>query len=105
MPKGFLDFIREQGVVGLAVGFILGGAVSKVVSALVEDIINPILGVVLGSTEGLAEASITIGSGAKAATILWGDFATVVIDFLVVALVVYYGVKGLKLDQLDKKKK
>ena len=45
----FMDFIREQGVVGLAVGFILGGAVSKVVSSLVEDIINPILGILLGA--------------------------------------------------------
>jgi len=36
--KGFLDFIREQGVVGLAVGFILGGAVSKLVASLVADI-------------------------------------------------------------------
>jgi len=38
--SGFIDFVREQGVVGLAVGFILGGAVSKVVSSLVKDIIN-----------------------------------------------------------------
>jgi large conductance mechanosensitive channel len=45
--RGFADFIREQGVVGLATGFILGGAVSKVVSALVSDIINPLLGIVL----------------------------------------------------------
>ena len=34
---------------------------------------------------------------------MWGDFVSVIIDFLVIALVVYYGVKGLKLDQLDKK--
>ena len=39
---GFMDFIRTQGVVGLAVGFILGGAVSKVVAALVTDVINPL---------------------------------------------------------------
>jgi large-conductance mechanosensitive channel len=41
--KNFIDFIREQGIVGLAAGFILGGAVSKAVSALVTDVINPIL--------------------------------------------------------------
>ena len=40
--KGFLEFVREQGVVGLATGFILGGAVSKVVTSLVTDIINPV---------------------------------------------------------------
>lgn len=98
--KGFADFIREQGVVGLAVGFILGGAVSKVVSALVTDIINPIVGLVLGAASGLKTAAFTIGS----AQILYGDLVSAVIDFIVIALVVYYGVKMIGLDKLDKKK-
>ena len=98
--KGFIDFVREQGVVGLAVGFILGGAVSKVVSSLVEDIINPLLGVVLGAAGSLDEAVLSIGS----VDILWGSFVGVLIDFIVIALVVYYGVKWLGLDKLDKKK-
>ena len=98
--KGFMDFIREQGVAGLAVGFILGGAVSKVVSSLVKDIINPILGIFLGATGDLATASFSLGK----AEILWGSFISTLIDFLVIALVVYYGVKGLGLDKLDKKK-
>lgn len=97
---GFMDFIREQGVVGLAVGFILGGSVSKVVTSLVQDIINPILGVILGSTKGLAYASISIGS----THIMYGKFLGVLIDFMIIALVVYFGVKGLKLDRIDKKK-
>ncbi len=96
---GFMDFIRKQGVVGLAVGFILGGAVSKVVTALVTDIISPILGVVLGAADGLKTASLKIGS----TELLWGDFLSVTIDFVVIALVVYFGVKALKLDRLDKK--
>jgi large conductance mechanosensitive channel len=96
---GFLEFIRTQGVVGLAVGFILGGAVSKVVSALVTDIINPLLGVLLGAVDGLKEMTFSLGS----AELLVGNFIGVVIDFLVIAAVVYYGVKGLKLDTLDKK--
>lgn len=98
--KGFLNFVREQGVVGLAVGFILGGAISKVVSAIVTDIVDPLLGFVLGAAEGLKTASIKLGDSA----ILWGDLVSVVIDFLVVAAVVYFLVKGLKLDKLDKKK-
>lgn len=98
--RGFMDFIRNQGVVGLAVGFILGGAVSKVVTALVTDIINPILGVALGAVDGLKSTKFSIGS----ADILIGDFVSVTIDFLVVAAVVYYGVKGLGLEKLDKKK-
>lgn len=98
--KGFLQFIREQGVVGLAVGFILGGAVSKLVAALVEDIINPILALGLDNVANLKDAYLQVGS----ARILWGDFVNVFIDFLVIALVVYFGVKWLKLDKVDKKK-
>lgn len=98
--KGFIDFIREQGVVGLAVGFILGGAVSKVVSAIVTDVVNPILGAMLGSVNGLKYATWKIGT----AEILYGDLITVVIDFLVIAFVVYFGVKMLGLNKLDKQK-
>lgn len=97
--KGFIEFIRKQGVMGLAVGFILGGAVSKVVASLVTDIINPVLGVALGSVGGLKEASLKIGS----TKILWGNFLSATVDFLVIALVVYFGVKLLRLDKLDKK--
>jgi len=98
--KGFIDFIREKGVVGLAVGFILGGAVSKVVSALVTDIINPVLSLALGATGGLKTASLKLGS----AEILYGDLISVVVDFLIVAFVVYFGVKLLGFEKLDKPK-
>jgi len=98
--KGFINFIREQGVIGLAVGFILGGAVSKVVSSLVTDIINPVLGMVLGAVGNLDEAYLPIGN----AKLMWGSFVNTAIDFIVIALVVYYGVKLLKLDKLDIKK-
>jgi large conductance mechanosensitive channel len=97
--KGFLEFIQKQGVVGLAVGFILGGAVSKVVAALVSDVINPLLGIALGSVGDLATASIKIGS----AEILWGHLVGIVVDFIVIALVVYFGVKMTGVDKLDKK--
>ncbi|MCK9331384.1 MAG: MscL family protein [Candidatus Cloacimonetes bacterium] len=95
----FINFIRKQGVIGLAVGFILGGAVSKVVSALVEDIINPIIGVVLGRAGSLATATFSIGT----VEIFWGHFIGIIIDFIVIAAVVYFGMKFLKLDKLDKK--
>lgn len=98
--KGFVEFIRTQGVVGLAVGFILGGAVSKVVSSLVTDLINPLLGIVLGAAGDLSARFLQVG-GAK---IMWGHFLSTTIDFMVIAAVVYFGVKKLRLDQLDKKK-
>ncbi|HWQ60262.1 MAG TPA: MscL family protein [Candidatus Fimivivens sp.] len=97
---GFMQFVREQGVVGLATGFLIGGAVSKVVTALVTDIINPIISIVFGSADGFKTAAIQVGDS----KIMWGDFASVTIDFLIVAAVVYFGFKGLGLDKLDKKK-
>lgn len=98
--QGFLNFIREQGVVGLTVGFILGGAVSKVVASLVTNIINPILGIALGAIDGLETASFSLAG----TQVLYGSFLGSLIDFIVIAMVVYYGVKGLGLDKLDKKK-
>jgi large conductance mechanosensitive channel len=97
--KDFIEFIRKQGVIGLAIGFILGGAVSKVVSALVSDIINPIIGIFLGKIGNLSAIYIHIGS----ASISLGHFISILIDFLIVAWVVYAGFKYLKLDKLDKK--
>ena len=98
--KGFMDFVREQGVVGLAVAFILGGAISDVMKSLVGDVIDPILGLVLGNAEGLKEMSFMIGK----AQINIGNFISVLIDFIVVAFVVYYIFKKLGLDKMDKKK-
>lgn len=97
--KGFIQFVREQGVIGLAVGFILGGAISGVVKSLVEDIVNPLLGLLLGKAEGLMEATLMIGT----AEIKYGSLISTLINFLVVAAVVYFGVKSLGLDKLDKK--
>ena len=98
--KGFIDFIRERGVVGFAVAFILGGAITKLVASLVTDIVNPILGVVLSKTKSLETMSLKIGQN----KVLWGHFVSNCIDFLILALVVYFVVKGLKLEKIDKKK-
>lgn len=98
--QGFLDFIREQGVVGLAIGFVLGSAVSKLVSSLVTDIINPLVGLILGSVGNLKDLALSVGP----VKILWGDFISTTIDFLIIAMVVYYGFRVLGLDKLDKKK-
>lgn len=97
---GFLDFLREQGVVGLAVGFILGGAVSDLVGSLVENIINPLLAPALGAAEGLDQAAVTVGE----ISVTYGTFVGAMIDFVVIAAVVYFLVKGLGLDKADKKK-
>jgi len=98
--KNFLNFIREQGVIGLAVGFLLGGAVSKFVTSFITDLINPIIGVILGMAGGLKDAYFSIGT----VKFMYGDFISSLIDFIVICFVVYFSVRILKLDRLDKKK-
>ncbi len=98
--KGFLDFMREQGAIGLAVGFILGGAVSDLVKSLIDNIINPILGIMLSKADGISEATFVM----LGATIKYGALINTFINFCVIAAVVYFGVKQLGLDKLDKKK-
>lgn len=97
--KGFIHFIRKQGVVGLAVGFILGGAVSGLVSSIVQDLINPLIGLMLGKAGNLQTMVVNVGS----AKLMVGNFIATLIDFIVIAFVVYYGVKSLGLEKLDKK--
>lgn len=97
----FVEFVREQGVVGLAVGFILGGSVSKIVTSITNDLINPLVALILGSAGDLRTMTWHVGR----ANIGWGNFLGTFIDFVVIAIVVFLGVKILKLDRLDKKKK
>lgn len=96
----FVLFIRTQGVIGLAVAVILGGAVQRVVSALVTDIINPLVGLLIGNTAGLKTATVTVGRSVFA----WGDFASTVIDFLIIAFIIYILIKVIHADILDKPK-
>lgn len=93
---GFLTFIREQGVVGLAIGFILGGAVSSLVKSLVQDIVNPLIGAFIGNVDTLG--SVMLGPVAL------GSFLVAAIDFLILAAVIYWGFKALGLDKMDLKK-
>ena len=98
--KGFLEFIRKQGVVGFAVGFILGSAISKVANAVINDIINPFIGIFLGATGDLQNAYFQIGS----AKFMWGDLVNNLLNFILLAFVIYFGVKVTRLDRLDKEK-
>lgn len=104
--KAFLDFIRTQGVVGLAVGLVLGGAASVLVKSLVDNIVMPPIGLLLGSAEGLKGLSLTMGktSAGAPAVLHYGIFLNDFINFIIIALVVYVTVKFLKVDKLDKKK-
>ena len=102
--QGFVDFVRHQGVVGLAVGLILGVAAKSVIDSMVANIFNPIIGLLTGGVSLENKTLCLKHVGRVCQTSLgYGRFISDVISFIIVAAVVYFVVKGLKLDQLDKK--
>ena len=103
---GFMEFIRTQGVVGLAVGLVLGGAVTILVKSLVDNLVMPPLGFILGSAEGLKGLQINIGRtpAGQDAILHYGVFLNDLINFVVIAVVIYLIVHILGFDKLDRKK-
>lgn len=101
--SGFVTFIREQGVVGLAVGLTLGIASKSVVDSLVANIFNPIIGVLTGGGS-LANRFICLRSASDgcASKLGYGQVVSDILSFVIVAAIIYFVVKGLKLDKLDK---
>lgn len=102
--EGFLDFIRTQGVVGLAIGLAIGVAASDTVKKIVEGFINPVVQFIVGSQEGLAASEWTFKAWGRTATFAWGAALSSLITLLATALVIYWLVHVFRLDKLDKKK-
>ncbi len=100
----FMHFVREHGVVGLAVGLAIGTQVGDTVKVIVEGVINPIVGFLIGNVEGLQAAKFTLATGDRSMTIMWGSVVSSLITLLAVSALIYYIVMGLKLDKADKKK-
>lgn len=100
----FLGFIREKGVVGLAVGLAIGTQVNAFVSTIVKGLIDPLIGLIVGNQAGLQAAKFTVTIAHRKADFLWGSVLSALIVLLAVAAVIYYVVMGLKLDRADKKK-
>lgn len=104
---GFRDFIKKQNVVGLAVGIILGSSAKGVVDALVTDIFNPFIGLLIGGVD-LTNQSICLNEVDTIckSKLAWGHFLTVLIQFFVVAAVVYFVIeKAMELFLKDEGKK
>jgi large conductance mechanosensitive channel len=103
---GFMQFVRTQGVVGLAVGLVLGGAVTILVKSLIDNVVMPPLGFILGSAEGLKGLEWHLGKTASGqeAILHYGTFLNDLINFIVIAVVVYLIVHILGFDRIDKKK-
>jgi large conductance mechanosensitive channel len=90
MLKEFKAFILRGNVMDLAVGVIIGGAFGKIVASLVNDILMPLIGLLIGGID-FSSLSFTLGS----ATIAYGLFINNIIDFVIIALVIFLLVKGM----------
>ncbi len=101
---GFFDFIRAQGVIGLAVGLAIGAAAGDTVKKLVEGFINPIVQFITGTGSTLASSTWTFEAFGRSATFAWGAALSSLITLIATALVIYWIVYIFKLDKLDKKK-
>lgn len=88
--KDFSKFIQRGNVIDLAVAFIIGVAFSKIVSSLVDGIIMPGIGIFFGGVN-IADKTTIIGS----AVIKWGEFLQNLLDFIIIALVVFWIVRIL----------
>ena len=94
MIKEFREFIARGNVMDLAVGIIIGAAFTAIVNSLVNDMINPMIGLLTGGVD-FSSHQLRIGEGDHAATFRWGAFITSIINFLIIAWVVFLLVKAL----------
>jgi large conductance mechanosensitive channel len=89
MLKDFKTFIAQGNVLDLAVGVIIGGAFGKITASLVDDIIMPVVGIFLGGID-FKKLAVTVGT----ANVMYGNFIQTVIEFLIIALVVFMIIKA-----------
>ncbi|HPS41711.1 MAG TPA: large conductance mechanosensitive channel protein MscL [Anaerolineaceae bacterium] len=111
MWKEFKEFITRGNMMDLAIGVIIGGAFGKIISSLVSDILMPVIGLILGkvdftnlfvSLNGQKYATLADAQAAGAPTFNYGLFINNIIDFLIIALVIFMIIKAL--NKLSKKK-
>jgi large conductance mechanosensitive channel len=95
LAQEFFDFMKTFGIIGLAIAFVIGQAASRLVTAFVNDIVDPIIGFFLpaGSLETL---SVKVTNLAGSTTeFKYGDLISNIIDFLIIALIVFLAYKQL----------
>ncbi len=101
--QGFTDFVRKQGVVGLAIGLAIGTQASELVKNIVTSVITPFVDLLAGSG-GLKDLNLYVSVLGRSTTFQFGLLVDSTIKFIAVAAVIYFIVIGLKLDKWDKKK-
>lgn len=107
MWKEFREFIARGNVFDLAVGIVIGAAFTAVVNSFVKDLLMPIIGFIFGGADfsnyfivlkapaGATYVTLAAAQEAGAVTINWGLFLNGIINFLIVALVLFFLIKGV----------
>jgi len=95
--KDFKDFLKEYKVIGLAVAFIMGAATTTLVQSLVNDIVMPVITTFIPNGDW-ETATLALGD----IVIKWGSFLSALINFLMIALVVFLLIKGLEKAKIKK---
>ena len=110
--KEFKEFIAKGNVIDMAVGVIIGGAFGKIVTSLVNDVLMPLLGLATGgvdfSTKKLVMSPAVIENGEvvkEEAALLYSSFIQNIIDFLLIAICIFFFIKAINKmkDKLAKK--
>lgn len=94
MLQEFKEFISRGNVMDMAVGIIIGAAFTAIVTSLVDDLINPIISLFTGGMD-FSGMGFRLGEGEGAANFAYGNFIMAVINFLIVAWVVFLLVKAV----------
>ena len=101
--SGFVTFMRERAVVGLAIGFVFGSQVQAVVNQFVTDFIDPLFKLLVPGNRTLHDSVWHVQLGSHSADFGWGALVYALLDFVFIIVIVYAVVKLFKLDRLDKK--
>ncbi len=101
IAKEFKEFISRGNVMDMAVGVIIGGAFTAIVTSLVNDIIMPVLSLLTGGFDFTA-LCVKLGEGEEAATLNYGAFIAAIINFILIALVIFFIIKSI--NKVSKKK-
>jgi len=94
MLKEFKDFIAKGNVMDMAVGIIIGAAFTAIIGSLVADLINPVISLFMGGID-FSTMGYKIGEGEDGAVFAYGKFIMAVINFIVIAFVVFMLVKAV----------
>jgi large conductance mechanosensitive channel len=104
MLKGFRDFIARGNVIDLAVGLIMGTAFGAITASLINDLVMPPIGMLLGGVnfkdlfiplDGNTYASLAAAQAAGAPVLAWGSFVQTIINFIVIAFVMFLLVRAV----------